>query len=780
MSTETKTLAPIWLELKTDYIDANFDRLVNYLKNHPNKNDDFYQTTIELLQKRTTVFLDKLSREPLSLMDSSVEQQQERKDDLKFGVHLLGMFLLATDNKNNEYKRAFAFQQLLLAQLCSETFQNKLSQKALDTIMSDGVLKIGYEWNNIFTNSFMSFDLIANFIINNCKLRPQKSEVWYEDKGAAFIKDGKLSFVHYGKIDMFKKNTKVSISILDNRINVLVPESDKLKQSKLDDFDEVMEFTSNYIDNLKQIVNVEKKLNEIDLSIVARAIYLAQKNAELPRERYRMLCVIVIICKMIGNEAAFQMVDFVTTYIRYTTYFATGNYNKILEIKYGNLIGDDLKTDKRITIINILRNYDGIKDPDFLDGIIQHQDETLARMAKLVKAHNYLRDFLDKQILNSIKREITKMLSVDDETTKGLEGENGTYLGTEDLKKEFKTSFVYPPGNRMQPAPDIQKENIFKCVCGFLNSMTGGTLYLGVNDLGYVVGIEEDMKYLKKDTIDKYTRHIQDEAKKVFGLNLLKYITIVISNFQDGTIVELQVKPCEYKIVKFKEKEYIRINAETREMDEETKHHTLFRKISFDKASAEIKYNLLSAIETENKVILHEYSSSHGSNLRDRHVEPFEFTSGYKHIWCYDLEDNMNKQFSISRIGNVEILEEKFAHKNEHKELPVDMFHMNGTDPLHIVLKLDMMAKNLLVEEFPLTEKDVLNCIRDDDEYWQLETDVYNIAGVGRFYLGLADHIRIIEGEELKQYARDYCVRIKESISEESNGKLSWFSFLRR
>ncbi len=33
-------------------------------------------------------------------------------------------------------------------------------------------------------------------------------------------------------------------------------------------------------------------------------------------------------------------------------------------------------------------------------------------------------------------------------------------------------------------------------------------------------------------------------------------------------------------------------------------------------------------------------------------------------------------------------------------------------------------------------------------------------SGIGRFYIGLADHIEIIQGVELKKYAQDYVKRI--------------------
>ena len=63
-----------------------------------------------------------------------------------------------------------------------------------------------------------------------------------------------------------------------------------------------------------------------------------------------------------------------------------------------------------------------------------------------------------------------------------------------------------------------------------------------------------------------------------------------------------------------------------------------------------------------------------------------------------------------------------------------------------------MMAKNLLLEEFPLAEKD----LKTIDGKWVLETLVSGMEGVGRFVIGLAKEIRIIESNPLKEYIETY------------------------
>ena len=50
---KTQTSTPLWLDLKIDYIDENFNKVFNYIyQNFTTKRDPFYDITINLLEKR--------------------------------------------------------------------------------------------------------------------------------------------------------------------------------------------------------------------------------------------------------------------------------------------------------------------------------------------------------------------------------------------------------------------------------------------------------------------------------------------------------------------------------------------------------------------------------------------------------------------------------------------------------------------------------------------------------------------------------------------------------
>lgn len=97
-------------------------------------------------------------------------------------------------------------------------------------------------------------------------------------------------------------------------------------------------------------------------------------------------------------------------------------------------------------------------------------------------------------------------------------------------------------------------------------------------------------------------------------------------------------------------------------------------------------------------------------------------------------------------------------------------YEIEENPSVRVVLKLENLPYNLLKEEHPFSEKDIEpNLDSDNDRFpWKLDTTVYDMRGIGRFYLGLAQKIRIEVGEELKKYAREYISGVSEILDGKS------------
>ena len=67
---------------------------------------------------------------------------------------------------------------------------------------------------------------------------------------------------------------------------------------------------------------------------------------------------------------------------------------------------------------------------------------------------------------------------------------------------------------------------------------------------------------------------------------------------------------------------------------------------------------------------------------------------------------------------------------------------------MFLVSALQILEK----ENLPLAEK----CIRKSGDYYIFDDDVCALEGVGRFVMGLASDISILEGAKLREYIRNF------------------------
>lgn len=169
---------------------------------------------------------------------------------------------------------------------------------------------------------------------------------------------------------------------------------------------------------------------------------------------------------------------------------------------------------------------------------------------------------------------------------------------------------------------------------------------------------------------------------------------------------------------------------------------------------------LADAIKRKKQVVLKQYESAHSNESKDRLVEPIEFTANMIDIWAYDVENDDNRVFKVARIHEVEVTDSGWEFAAKHKAVKPDVFRMVGNLNKKIILQLNTRAKSLLLEEFPLAEKD----LKREDGKWLLKTTIHSLEGAGRFVIGLAADIKIIEGDKLRDYVHKYGKRFVDKI----------------
>ena len=177
-----------------------------------------------------------------------------------------------------------------------------------------------------------------------------------------------------------------------------------------------------------------------------------------------------------------------------------------------------------------------------------------------------------------------------------------------------------------------------------------------------------------------------------------------------------------------------------------------------NKVTGENIMRLRQAIDEKKQVTLVNYESGHTMRISDRLVEPIKFSTNYTDIYAYEVATGMTKVFKLSRIGCVEFSTIDWQYEDRHTNIETDCFRMTGKEDIPVTLKMTLKAKNLLIEEYPLSAK----YISHDGEWWWFRGNVKDLAGVGRFYMGLSDQVEVIDSIQLKQFVK---IRIEKVLS---------------
>ena len=160
---------------------------------------------------------------------------------------------------------------------------------------------------------------------------------------------------------------------------------------------------------------------------------------------------------------------------------------------------------------------------------------------------------------------------------------------------------------------------------------------------------------------------------------------------------------------------------------------------------------LRNAQKEKKQILLINYASGNSQTVKNRMVEPFEFKDDFNLIWAFDTAINQNRQFKICRIEDLSESLLPWEYERLHRSKPVDIFRNTGDLNKQIEFSLNLKARNLLIEEYPLSER-FLSKINNNQ--FVLKAPVAKYEGPGRFMLGLAEDIQIMGDDGFLDYLK--------------------------
>lgn len=265
----------------------------------------------------------------------------------------------------------------------------------------------------------------------------------------------------------------------------------------------------------KEVKNILSDNSDLAIEVARELIYcvdLLALDLEDSIERFNVYNILGFLCNLTGNQTLASYYQLCADYIYnvevlmtepYHNRFSESNIQKFrdlqkrMELMDIDRYGRNLKQCRQvISVLQTLYDKDSLS---LLNTFIQDKNPIVSELARYFSIIRLLRE-KDTELQEVIYKSINLLLGFK-ETAKKKKTYIPVYFGHEGMEKEFKTSaFIHADKN----AGEEQYVVLARVIASFMNT-DGGTLYIGVNDQGYLVGLEQELKHARNDS-DVYLR----------------------------------------------------------------------------------------------------------------------------------------------------------------------------------------------------------------------------------------------------------------------------------
>ena len=313
----------------------------------------------------------------------------------------------------------------------------------------------------------------------------------------------------------------------------------------------------------EEVIDAREVMSDED---VAELVRMLQRKAFTEKEyfnAFNYLGLAALLAKIIGDDSLYGVMRLHQELLIHLESYAREKRVDLDELsKHSEAVKGHPMLAKLYSKLEIVASLDSPENNTDLWEFANHGDETERRLASLALSFNLIADDAEEEVQKKIKNNIASILNVNSsETVLKSYGEEYQHL-------EFKSSLVFTnkKADHMRPRPEAQEQEIMEIICGFLNS-TGGTLYIGVNDLGYEAGLADDKRFRrsrgKRDTIDAMIVDLESVIHNRLPGFAADHIQI--SSDQESTkgVIRVEITPVD-RPVELDGKIFVRHSSSTR------------------------------------------------------------------------------------------------------------------------------------------------------------------------------------------------------------------------
>lgn len=337
-----------------------------------------------------------------------------------------------------------------------------------------------------------------------------------------------------------------------------------------------------------ELVGQKEQVEKISQENIAQMIRIIDRQAYLSKnivDRYLLLCVAGTLSRIIDDQV---QVD----YYRHccAQQITLQEFGKNNAINLENLHKLDDIPEEMISMFPLLHlrrqelhALNALGKPDDKDKILFILETTdnaeLKKLCNLVLAYNFLSEFKMDEEKKAIIDNISELMNIK------LDIQETEYLGNENEITEFKSSLIFIANaeHKVIADPQSQLHVILKEINAFLNTK-GGKLYIGVNNLGYAVGVSDDIEWLRQNQnscgnvtdMDTYQQYLTNAIYKAWP-NINTLVQVTQPNFSGRNVVVVEVSPSSSPL-SLEGSYYYRVGTETRMVTKEGEKEFLKRR----------------------------------------------------------------------------------------------------------------------------------------------------------------------------------------------------------